>query len=98
MTAEERALLQKKAEMGDANAQTLMGIMYYNGHGVTIDYSKAADWFTKAADKGDAQAQYLLAAMYGKGQGVQKDFSKADELMRKAAAQGYEDARRFLNR
>jgi TPR repeat protein len=50
-------------------AQFNLGLMYYNGQGVTQDYSQAADWYRKAAAQGNAAAQYNLGLMYYNGQG-----------------------------
>ncbi len=40
---------RKAAEQGDADAQTLVGLMYANGHGVPQDYVRAHMWFYIAA-------------------------------------------------
>ena len=45
------------AEQGHAGAQTNLGIMYYDGLGVTQDYIEAERWYRLAAEQGDAGAQ-----------------------------------------
>ncbi len=47
---------KKKAEAGDASAQTKVGVMYLKGEGVSRDYKEAVRWFGKAAVQGDAEA------------------------------------------
>ena len=42
----------QKAEQGDANAQTVLGFMYYEGDGIKQDKQKAVYWYTKAAEQG----------------------------------------------
>ena len=46
--------VRKAAEQGDASAQLMLGLMYYNGIGVTQDLFEAAFWLRRAAEQGDA--------------------------------------------
>ena len=62
--------------------------MYQNGRGVTKDYKKAVEWYTKAAEQGNAQGQFNLGYMYRNGKGVTKDDKKAVEWYTKSAEQG----------
>ena len=75
----------KHAEQGNANAQNLVGEMYFLGKGVKQDYQEAAKWYRKAAEQGDANAQYNLGFMYKNGQGVKQDYQEAAKWYRKAA-------------
>ena len=88
----EIAELRRTAEQGDAKAQYNLGVMYYNGIGVTQDFSKALEWFHRAAEQGFADAQSDLGYMYSNGKGVIQDFSKALEWFHRAAEQGYAKA------
>ena len=72
--------------------------MYQYGYGVSQDYSKAVEWYTKAAEQGNATAQCNLGYMYQYGYGVSQDYSKAVEWYTKAAEQGNESAERELKR
>jgi len=83
----------KHAEQGNANAQNLVGEMYFLGKGVKQDYQEAAKWYRKAAEQGDANAQYNLGLLYENGQGVLKDDIMAYALFNLAAVQGCEEAR-----
>ncbi len=76
---QEFAELQKKAEAGDAGAQSSLGEMYANGKGVPKDAAKAVEWFQKAAAQGFAGAQARLGWMYQNGEGVPEDRAKAVE-------------------
>ena len=38
--------------------------MYRNGYGVTKDYKKAVEWYTKAAEQGNADATEALEALF----------------------------------
>ena len=51
--------------------------MYFEGRGVSKDYTEALRWFRLAAKQGLAQAQYNLGHMYFEGQGVSKDYTEA---------------------
>ena len=46
----------KAAENGHVSAQNSIGCAYYNGDGVSQDYSKALYWFQKAAKSGNKSA------------------------------------------
>jgi uncharacterized protein len=81
-------LLRPLAEQGDADAQNILGLMYYSGQGVPQDYAAAATWFLKAAEQGDTDAQYDLGVMYAKGEGVRQDYAAAVSWYRKAAERG----------
>ena len=76
--------LLKKAEAGDAKAQTAVAEEYYNNQ----DYEKAIAWFSKAANQGDVSAQRYLGEIYETGYGVPQDYKQAVAWYSKAANQG----------
>ena len=88
--------LVAKANAGDAQAQTALGVAYADGIVVSQDYAKAASWFQKAADQGAAQAQDRLGKLYESGSGVQQDDGKAALLYRRAAEQNLASAQLHL--
>src|SRR5687768_7187786 len=55
------------ARSGHADAQHLLGLMYYMGRGVARDYKQAFAWHHRAAQQGKADAQYVVGAMYYTG-------------------------------
>jgi TPR repeat protein len=55
------------AEQGDAQAQTRLGLWYFDGQGGQPDYAQAAEWFSKAAEQGNAVAQCQLGNLYVTG-------------------------------
>ena len=57
-------LLEPLAKAGNAQAQTRLGLLYYNGQGVRESNADAVIWFERAARQGLAEAQYQLANMY----------------------------------
>ncbi|MDP5014028.1 MAG: sel1 repeat family protein [Opitutales bacterium] len=85
--------IRSKAEAGDPNAQSNLGVMYYSGEGVPKDSAEALKWFRKAADQGHAPAQLHLAHMYAKGEGVPKDEAEAYAWYN-LAAESHDDARK----
>ena len=89
--------LLARAKDGDANAQRLMGDLYYAGRGVPQDNAQAAAWYQKSADQGDPEAEVRLSLMYFRGVGVPKDDSKGANWLRKAAEQGNADAEAQLS-
>lgn len=84
--------LIKAAEQNHANAQTLLGLCYYNGEGVNVNYEEAVKWFEKAATNGNAEGQLNLGLCYSKGHGVEQDADKAFNLFKKSAEQGNAEA------
>ena len=84
------------ARAGNADAQHLLGLMYYMGRGVPRDYKQAFNWHYKAALQGKADAQYVIGAMYYTGNAVPQDQKLAVQWFRKAAEQGHPDAQHAL--
>jgi TPR repeat protein len=80
--------LRRQAEQGDAEAQYNLGMLYYEGHGVTQDYATARHWWEQAAAQGNAWAQYRLGVLYQKGRGAPQDDATAREWFEKSAVQG----------
>ncbi|MCY3999351.1 MAG: tetratricopeptide repeat protein [Bacteroidetes bacterium] len=69
--------LQQQAEAGDAEAQYLLGLAYYDGEGVLKNWNQATHWWRKAAEQGHAKAQIALGLAYARGTGVEQDFTEA---------------------
>ena len=86
------AELKRKAETGDAKAQTELGFRYGTGRGVRRDYVEAVHWYRKAAEQGFPRGQYNLGVMYQNGLGVNMNPLEAVRWYRKAAEQGDRDA------
>jgi len=64
------AVWRPLAEQGNAEAETLLGAMYWRGEGVPRDHAEAARWYLRAAAKGYARAQNDIGFMYGFGEGI----------------------------
>ena len=73
--------LRKLAGRGDAEAQSRLGYMYYQGQGVPQDYAEALKWYRLAAAQGYARAQYSLGYMYANGEGVPQDHVQAHKWL-----------------
>ncbi len=86
--AGEIPLLKPLADQGNADAQAILGFMYYTGKGVPQNYVQAVKWYRLAADQGYARAQTNLGFMYDSGQGVPRDYVQAVKWYRLAADQG----------
>ena len=80
--------LSKAADQGNADAQGLLGFMYYKGEGVTQNYAEALKWFRKAVDQGDADTQGLLSVIYYYGEGYTQNYVESLKWARKGANQG----------
>jgi TPR repeat protein len=87
---------QKAADQGYAAAQSNLGFLYRDGHGVPQDYKQAAAWFQKAAAQGEPLAQANLGNFYRDGQGVPQDYKQAAAWFQKAADQGQPNAQNNL--
>ncbi len=64
------SLWKPLADQGSAEAQTLLGAMYWQGEGVPRDHTEAARLYLLAAEQGYARAQYNIGFMYGFGEGI----------------------------
>jgi len=51
------------AEQGNAKAQTVLGLMYRRGEGVSRNSVRAFLWFSRAAARGDAKAKIELRGL-----------------------------------
>ena len=65
-TAEESFVkeLRPKAELGQPDAQFLLGVGYNQGLGVPKNTSEALKWLRKAAGQGHVKAQWSIGYMY----------------------------------
>jgi TPR repeat protein len=94
--ADAMRLFRMSAEAGDPTAEDDIGDMYFQGHGVAVDYGQAMAWYRRAAAKGNAGAEEGIGALYARGQGVPMDYGEAIKWFRRAAAQGNADAANWL--
>ncbi len=90
------ANIKTKAEDGDPNAESSLGMAYSLGHGIPKDDAEAVKWYRKAADQGNARGQLFLGSAYSFGRGVQADKAEGAKWWRKAAEQGEPNAETFL--
>jgi TPR repeat protein len=79
--------IREAAELGLAQAQDHLGVMYDNGKGVTENDQEAVKWYRKAAKQGLAKAQNNLGVMYLQGQGITQNGLEAAKWFHKAAEQ-----------
>lgn len=86
------------AELGDAEAQYNLGVLFDEGAGVEQDLACAIRWYEKAATQGFIDAQTNLGMMYYHGHGVDRDYRAATHWFRQAADQGDEEARTCLQK
>ena len=78
----------RKAEQGDAEAQSVLGLMYSLGLGVPQDKHEAVKWYRRAAEQGYAHGQFSLGVMYYFAEGVPKDHVLSYKWFNLSAAQG----------
>ena len=90
--------LTTKAEQGDPQAQSNLGIAYENGYGVEKSDEKAVYWWQKAAEQGHAEAQYNLGYCYYNGKGIELSKSKATYWFIKACDNSNDKACYALNK
>jgi len=84
------------AKKGEAKAQYLLGLMYYEGWETGKDIQMALKWFKQAAEKGEVKAQYLLGLIYYQGKEVKQDIETAYNWLFLAAEQGLFEAQYLL--
>lgn len=76
------------ANHGSAIAETMLGIMYARGQGVSVDPATAATYWFRAANRGYAPAQLALARAIANGRGVTRDYGAAWVWAQLAEARG----------
>lgn len=76
------------ARAGHSGAETMLGIMYFNGQGVEQNSSFAAIWFYKASRKGNPNAHLAFGSLHIRGVGVLQSLSKAYKWLILAAERG----------
>ncbi len=77
------------AEQGGAHAQLNLGVMYFNGQGVTRDYIRAHMWWNivvSLGDKGAAKNRDIVAREM-----TYTQIEKAQDLARECVAKNYKD-------
>jgi len=88
--------LEKSAQLGNVNAQYLLGkVCLETG---IVNPAQAVAWMTKAAEAGNAGAQYALGKLYRDGTHVEKDIQKAITMFTAAAEKKNEYAAYQLGR
>lgn len=88
--------LSAAAQTGNAEAEQLLGHMYYMGLGVPQDFGKALEWHKKAANQGEPESQYVIGTMYYSGKGVVQDYKVAMQWLWRASDHGHTDAQYML--
>jgi uncharacterized protein len=78
----------RSAESGDADAQTILGLIHHKGGTGPRNDKLAAKWFATAAQQGDETAQFELGLALLDGRGVPVDLIAAAFWLEKAANQG----------
>lgn len=72
------------AQNGDPNGYFLLGFFYYQGEGVTQNFTEAIKWFKKAANNGLSNSYGFLGACYI----TQKNYVEAINWFKKAINNG----------
>ena len=86
------------ASAGDATAQTVVGLTYYQGRpSVPQDYAQALVWLQKAADQGVYNAQKIVSEMYLAGQGTRPNPAMA-QIYKARADEQKRDSERAQDR
>ncbi|HWA20072.1 MAG TPA: tetratricopeptide repeat protein [Devosia sp.] len=91
-------LIVPLAERGGDLAQSLLGVLYENGIGVSKDMAKAIEWYRKAGEQGDLRSQMNLGDIYRAGRDVAQDKVQAKLWYTRAAEQGNIGAEQMLAR
>lgn len=83
--AESLRYLKIAAELGNVEANYLLGCFYDFGYGVKINYEKAYDYYLFAAENGHVHAQYDLGFAFRYARGVERNLEKAIYWFKKSA-------------
>lgn len=80
------------ADLGDAQSQGIIGLMYKNGEGTKQNCNEAIRWISKASENNDSFSLCVLGEMYLMGDGMKKDYSSAYKFLKKASELGEQRA------
>jgi TPR repeat protein len=80
------------AHGGLAEAQYVLGLLYWDGEGLAQNREEAEKWYRKAANQGHTGAQFRLGALYDDKPGHVHDHALAVWWYQKAAEQGQSEA------
>lgn len=80
--------LSSLALSGDAEAQNLLGELYYKGGAIERDFAHAVYWFREAFEAKLPAAMYNLGVCYRNGEGVSRNNTIANALFRQAELRG----------
>ena len=83
------------AEQGNADAQFLLGKMYWMGQGVLKDSAQAIKWLKASAAQGNADAQFYMGSYYLL---PHRDIAEGLKWLRLSAEQGNQDAQLLLGK
>jgi TPR repeat protein len=78
----------ERANAGNAQAQSSIGLRYSTGRDVPVDYAVALRLFRLAIAQHEVMANAYLGALYASGRGVERDDREAVRLFRAAADKG----------
>ncbi|MCB1693892.1 MAG: SEL1-like repeat protein, partial [Pseudomonadales bacterium] len=94
-----RVAVDKAADKGYPEAQTLIAWMYENGRltdNGRPDYDNAMRWYKLAAKDNYPEAQLSIGQLHYNGNGVRRDYDEAAQWYARAANQGYPPAQTAL--
>lgn len=91
-------MLRKAAKQGNAEAEFLLGMAYYEGLGVSHSWDDARNWLIKSVEHGYPNAMYQLGFIYHYGIGTEPNIMKALELYTNSADLGYGKAMKMLGK
>ena len=91
------AMVQKRADKGDAEAIYYLGDNYFYGElGLMKDAPRAIELYTKGAELGSLDAHSQLGHAYYKGNGVEEDKPRGIHHWQQATMKGHVDSRHNL--
>ena len=83
------------AAQGNADAQLILGKMYWMGQGVQMDTSQAIKWLEPSAKQGNADAQFFMGSFYLL---PHRDIAEGVKWLQLSAEQGNQDAQWLLGK
>ena len=77
---------KKAADLGDSNAQNMVGICFQRGIGVAGDPQQAFQWYLKSANQQNPRGELSVAQCYENGLGVKESLEESTAWYNKVAA------------
>lgn len=88
---------KEAAELDHKQANEMLGLIYYYGVDVPIDFDEAYMYLSEVGDLASPESKTILGKLFYNGDGTEKDYDKAFKYISEAAQANYPEAQAMLS-